>query len=290
MFEGFTRTRIETSGAMINLVHGGNGPPLLLLHGYPQSHVLWHKIAPRLAQDFTVVCVDLRGYGDSSKPPSTPDHFPYSKRAMAQDMVEVMTALGFERFSVAGHDRGGRVAHRLVLDHEPRIAKAAVLDIAPTHKIFTSTNQAIATGYYHWFFLIQPKGLPEHLIGLDPDYYLNAKLGHWSAGMDGFTAEALAEYARCFRDPATIHATCEDYRAAATIDLAHDEADMHKRPALPLLALWGKRGFMERSFNVLATWRERFRTVQGKALDCGHFLPEEKPEETYRELLAFFKG
>lgn len=290
MFEGFTRRRIETSGATINLVYGGEGPPLLLLHGYPQTHVLWHKIAPRLAQDFTVVCADLRGYGDSAKPPSTPDHLPYSKRAMAQDMVEVMSALGFERFSAAGHDRGGRVVHRLILDHEPNIAKAAVLDIVPTHKIFASTNQVIATGYYHWFFLIQPKGLPEHLIGCDPDYYLNAKLGHWSAGMVGFTAEALAEYTRCFRDPATIHATCEDYRAAATIDLKHDEADMHKRPATPLLVLWGKRGFMERNFDVLATWREPFQSVRGKSLDCGHFLPEEAPEVTYSELDAFFKG
>ncbi|HLI11408.1 MAG TPA: alpha/beta hydrolase [Alphaproteobacteria bacterium] len=288
MFEGFARTRIKTRGAEINLVQRGSGPPLLLLHGYPQTHAMWHKVAPRLAEAFTVVCADLRGYGDSSKPPSAPDHAPYSKRATAQDMVEVMAALGHARFSVAGHDRGGRVAHRMVLDHEERIDKVAVLDIVPTHKVFASTNKAIATGYYHWFFLIQPNGLPEHLIGLDPDHYLKAKLGRWSASMDGFSAEALAEYLRCFRDPAVIHASCEDYRAAATIDLEHDEADMAHRPANPLLAIWGKKGLMERNFDVLATWRERFQDVRGRALDCGHFLAEERPEETYRELRDFF--
>lgn len=290
MFDRFTPARIKTSGAEIALVHGGQGPALLLLHGYPQTHAMWHKVAPRLAEHFTVVCADLRGYGDSAKPPTTPDHFPYSKRAMAQDMAEVMSALGHQRFFLAGHDRGGRVAHRLAIDHEPRVIRLAVLDIVPTHKIFASTDQTIATGYYHWFFLIQPNGLPEHLIGADPDYYLNAKLGHWSASRGGFTPEALKEYARCFRDPATIHATCEDYRAGASIDLTHDEADMAQRPAVPLLALWGKRGFMEKSFDVLATWRERFQDVRGRALDCGHFLAEEAPEETTAELAGFFRG
>ena len=288
MFDGFKQAQIKTSGAVINLVQGGNGPPLLLLHGYPQTHAMWHKIAPRLAGDFTVICADLRGYGDSSKPATTPDHLPYSKRASAQDMVEVMNALGFQRFAVAGHDRGGRVVHRMVLDHESGIVKAAVLDIVPTHKIFASTNKAIATGYYHWFFLIQPHDLPEHLIGLDPDYYLKRKLGHWSAGMDAFTPEAIAEYARCFRDPATIHASCEDYRAAATIDLAHDETDMGRKPKTPLLALWGRKGLVARHFDVLANWRERFQDVRGEALDCGHFLPEERPEETYRAMRDFF--
>lgn len=290
IFHNFTPARIKTSGAEINLVQGGKGPPLLLLHGYPQTHAMWHKIAPRLAEEFTVVCPDLRGYGDSSKPPTTEDHFPYSKRAMATDMVEVMAALGFERFSLAGHDRGGRVAHRLTADHESRVVKVAVLDIVPTHKIYASTNQAIATGYYHWFFLIQRHDLPEHLIGLDPDYYCKAKLGHWSAGMGGFTPEAVREYFRCFRNPATIHATCEDYRAGASIDLVHDEADMAHKPASPLLALWGTKGLMERHFDVLATWRERFKNVQGHALDCGHFLAEERPDDTYQLLRAFFSG
>ncbi|HYB08850.1 MAG TPA: alpha/beta hydrolase [Alphaproteobacteria bacterium] len=288
MFEGFTRARIKTSGAEINLVHGGRGPALLLLHGYPQMHAMWHKIAGPLARDFTVVCPDLRGYGDSSKPATTADHFPYSKRAMAQDMVETMTALGHKRFSVAGHDRGGRVTHRLVADHEERVSKAAVLDIVPTRRIFASTDKAIATGYYHWFFLIQPYDLPEHLIGADPDYYLKKKLERWSDGAECFASEAVAEYVRCFRDPATIHATCEDYRAAASIDLVHDEADLAHKPATPLLALWGKKGLMERHFDVLATWRERFRDVRGAALDCGHFLAEEKPDETCRALHAFF--
>jgi haloacetate dehalogenase len=288
MFEGFERARIETSGAVINLVRGGKGPPLLLLHGYPQTHVMWHKVAPSLAQQFTVVCADLRGYGDSSKPPSTPDHASYSKRATAQDLVEAMGKLGFERFAVAGHDRGGRVAHRMVFDHEARIVKAAVLDIVPTRTIFAATNQRIATSYYHWFFLIQPFDLPERLIGNDPDFYLRWKLGAWGKSKGAFAPEAVEEYLRCFRDPATIHATCEDYRAAASIDLEHDEEDLTHKPATPLLALWGKKGLMERNFDVLTTWRERFAKVSGKALDCGHFLPEERPEETAAELLAFF--
>ena len=292
MFEGFEGRSIETSGTTIFARIGGSGPPLLLLHGFPQSHVMWHRVAPALAERFTVVCADLRGYGDSAKPPSDPDHATYSKRACAKDMVEVMAALGFERFGLAGHDRGGRVAHRLALDHPERLERLAVLDIVPTRTIFRATNQAIATAYYHWFFLIQPYDLPERLIGHDPAYYLRRTLGGWgSGGLGAFAPEALAEYERCFRDPAALHAMCEDYRAAATIDLAHDEADLDRKIRCPLLVLWGERGLMQRHFGIVATWRERAEEdVTGRVLDCGHFLPEERPEEVTRELLAFFGG
>jgi haloacetate dehalogenase len=291
MFEGFTARRMTTSGTEIFLFTGGSGPPLLLLHGYPQTHVLWHLVAPALAKRFTLVCADLRGYGDSGKPPSDPEHLAYSKRALAQDMVEAMADLGFSRFMAAGHDRGGRVVHRMCLDHPERVARAAVLDIVPTRTVFRATNQAIATGYYHWFFLIQPEPLPEHLIGADPVFYLRKKLGHWSAGKDTswVAPEALAEYERCFSDPATIHASCEDYRAAATIDLAHDEADLDRKIACPLLVLWGEHGLMHRHFDVLATWREKAAgPVEGQKLPCGHFLPEEQPEATAQALARFF--
>jgi haloacetate dehalogenase len=291
MFEGFETRDVSTAGTSIRLRVGGSGPPVLLLHGYPQTHVLWHRVAPRLAGRFTVVCPDLRGYGDSGKPASDAEHRVYSKRATALDMVEVMASLGHQRFMVAGHDRGGRVGHRLALDHPERALKLAVLDIVPTRTIFRATDQAIATGYYHWFFLIQPGGLPEHLIGADPVFYLHWLLGRWGTGLEAFAPEALAEYERCFKDPATIHATCEDYRAAASIDLAHDEADLEHKIACPVLALWGKRGLMERHFDVLATWRERAAgAVSGHALECGHFLPEERPEETAAALLEFFSG
>ena len=216
---GFTKIQVKTSGAKINLVHGGSGSPLMLLHGYPQTHVIWHKIAPLLAHHFHVICPDLRGYGDSSTPPSTSNHYPYSKRAMGQDMVEVMEHLGYSRFLLAGHDRGARVAHRMALDYADSIKKACVMDITPTRHMFRSTDQHFATGYYHWFFLIQPNGLPERMIGADPSYYLTEKLKRWSAPNAVFSDEAVAEYVRCFSKPESIHASCEDYRAAASIDL-----------------------------------------------------------------------
>jgi haloacetate dehalogenase len=288
MFDGFEVRDIPTRETSIRARIGGSGPPLLLLHGYPQTHAMWHRVAPLLADRVTVVCADLRGYGDSGKPASDPEHAVYSKRASAKDMVEAMAALGFERFMLAGHDRGGRVGHRLALDHPERVERLAVLDIVPTRTVFRATDQAIATGYYHWFFLIQPGQLPERLIGTDPVYYLRKKLGAWAA-LDDFAPEALAEYERCFGDPATIHASCEDYRAAASIDLVHDEADLDRKIQCPLLVLWGRRGLMERHFDVLATWREKAAgPVSGRALDCGHFLAEERPEDTARELLAFF--
>lgn len=287
MFDGFTETTIAATGADIHLVHGGAGPPVLLMHGYPQTHVMWHKLAVELARDFTVVATDLRGYGDSAKPDGGKDHEAYSKRAMAGDQIEVMAALGFERFAVVGHDRGGRVGHRMALDHEARVSRLAVLDIVPTHKIFSEANAAIATDYYHWFFLIQPFDFPERLIGADPEYYLRSKIGKFSFGEDVFTAQAMAEYIRCFSDPAAIHASCEDYRAAAGIDLAHDEDDMARKLGCPLLALWGVRGAMERNYDVLAAWRERAERVSGRALPCGHFLAEEAAGETLAELRKF---
>ena len=287
--DNFNNIQIKTAGAEINLVHGGSGNPLLLLHGYPQTHVIWHQIAPRLAHSFHVICPDLRGYGDSSKPPSTPDHYPYSKRAMAQDMVEVMASLGYSEFFVAGHDRGARVTHRMALDYPERIKKACVMDIAPTHHMFKTTDQNFATGYYHWFFLIQPDGLPEHMINADPAYYLTEKLKRWSAPGAVFADEAVAEYVRCFSRPESIHASCEDYRAAASIDLVHDEEDMDKKVECPLLVLWSAKGFVNRTYDVLRVWHERAEQIEGRTLDCGHFLPEEAPAAICDELLRFFK-
>jgi haloacetate dehalogenase len=288
MFEGFTKRTIDTSGARINLVQAGNGPPLLLLHGYPQTHVMWRKVAPQLAQHFTVIATDLRGYGDSSKPADGDNHFGYSKRAMAQDQVEVMAALGFERFMVAGHDRGARVTHRLALDHADKVTRAAVLDIVPTLTVFDTVDQRVATAYFHWFFLIQPDDFPERMIGNDPDYYLTSRLTRWGSDGGAFEDEAVKEYLRCFRDPASIHATCEDYRAGASIDLKFDREDLSKKVTCPLLVLWGGRGLVAKAYDVLAVWGERARDVRGKALDCGHFIPEELPQETFNAFRDFF--
>jgi haloacetate dehalogenase len=291
MFEGFTRRRIATSGAEINLVIGGDGPPLLLLHGFPQTHVMWHKVAGRLAERFTVVATDLRGYGDSEKVSTAEDHSTYSKRAMAHDQVEVMRVLGFDRFQVVGHDRGGRVAHRMALDYSKRVTRLSVLDIVPTLTTFESVDQSLATAYYHWFFLIQPHPLPEHMIGLDPEFYLRSQMDKWGVGTGHFTHDAMAEYIRCFRNPTAIHAMCEDYRAAASIDLEHDRADRGAgvKISCPLQVLWGGRATMDRSFDVLATWREVALKAQGHALDCGHYIPEERPDEFTDALLDFLE-
>jgi haloacetate dehalogenase len=290
LFPGFATHRIQTSQAEIRCVVGGDGPPLLMLHGYPQTHAMWHKVAPALAHRFSVVCADLRGYGDSSKPESDASHAPYSKRAMAADMVELMRDLGHTRFFLAGHDRGGRVSHRLCVDHPDAVRRVAVLDISPTRTMFRKTDQAFATAYYHWFFLIQPFDYPEKLIGADPLYYLRHKLGSWGTGTAHFDARAMAEYERCFRDAATIHASCEDYRAAAGIDLAHDDADVAagRRVECPLLVLWGEKGVVHRLFDPIADWRAVARDVRGHALPCGHYLAEEQPDATREALERFF--
>lgn len=286
MFEGFELEMIETAEATIQVRHGGSGPPLLLLHGHPQTHVMWHLVAPRLAEEFTVVCPDLRGYGDSSKPATTDDHAPYSKRAMARDQVAVMQQLGFEQFAVAGHDRGGRVAYRMALDHPERVTRLAVLDILPTGEHFRRADMAFGMGYWHWFFLAQPYDLPERMIGADPDFFY---LTRRREAAEVFHPEALAEYSRCWNDPATIHAMCEDYRAAAAIDFALDEADRGKRRIeCPLLALWGARGPMNNWYDVPAIWRDWADDVSGRAIDSGHYLAEEAPEETYAALRDFF--
>jgi haloacetate dehalogenase len=290
MFQGFTSARLEVPGAAINLRWGGKGPPLLLLHGYPETHVMWHKVAPSLAERFTVVCPDLRGYGDSSKPPDGEGHYGYSKRAMAADQVEVMRQLGFRRFQLVGHDRGARVAHRLCLDHGDSVERAALLDIIPTAEVFARTDKRLATYYYHWFFLIQPNELPERLIAGAVDHYLDSIFRSLAGNRNVFTPEAQAAYRRSMRDPATIHATCEDYRAGASIDLEHDAADADQRIRCPLLVLWGESGVVGRLYDPLAIWREKAVDVQGRALPCGHFLPEEAPAETLAALTDFLRA
>lgn len=288
LFPGFEPIRVETSEAVINGVRGGEGPPLLLLHGYPQSHIEWHHVAPMLAEHFTVIATDLRGYGDSSKPPGGDDHAGYSKRAMARDQVEVMAHLGFDRFQLVGHDRGGRVAHRLTLDHPERVSRVAVLDIVPTHYIYRNVTKELATSYYHWFFLIQREPVPETLYGSNPDFVLRRTLFGGLIG-NAIPDRVYAEYLRHFSDPATLHAMCEDYRAAAGIDLVHDEADMDIRIACPLLALWGANGAMERLYDVLAIWRQRGTDVRGRTIPGGHWFPEQRPEETFEALLEFLE-
>jgi len=285
LFPGFTTRQIQTTGAVINTVIGGSGPPLLLIHGYPQTHAEWHKIAPRLAQRFTVVMPDLRGYGDSSKPPDGENHVSYSKRAMALDQIEVMRSLGFDRFAVVGHDRGARVTWRLAVEHPDAVTKAAVLDIVP--QPYSRVTREFATQYFHWFFLIQPAPFPETLIGNSAEYFLRSRFLRQGVGSQVFTDEALAEYVRCFTDPAVIHATCEDYRAGATIDIEHAAQDGDRKVRCPLLVLWGERGTVGQLEPVMDIWREKAVNVSGKALPAGHFLPEEVPDATLAAILEF---
>lgn len=289
LFPGFRVEKVPAGPVSVHAVVGGSGPALLLLHGYPQTHAIWHKVAQRLAARFTVVATDLRGYGDSDKPPTDAHHAPYSKREMAQDQVAAMRALGFERFLLAGHDRGGRVAHRLAMDHPAAVAKIAVLDISPTLAMYEGTDMAFARAYWHWFFLIQKAPIPETMIGADPAFYLRHKMGDGAAGMKPFAAPAWAEYERCFTSEA-IRASCEDYRAAATIDLEHDRADREagRKVACPLLALWGAQGVVERCFKPLEDWGRVATDVRGRALPAGHYLPEEVPDLVAQEFESFF--
>lgn len=286
----FETVRIAAGDIEIAGRIGGSGPPLLLLHGYPQTHLIWRKVARRLAERFTVVATDLRGYGASSKPPGLPDHSNYSKRAMAADQVAVMRSLGFERFLLCGHDRGGRVAHRLAADHPERVERLAVLDIAPTKAMYEQTTMAFAQAYYHWFFLIQPAPFPETLIRGDVETYLRSHMGRRHAGLEPFMPDAWPEYLRAFSDPAAIHASCEDYRAAASIDLEHDAADIAagRKLSCPLLALWGEHGIIGRLFRPLEDWRRVATDVRGHAVPSGHYIPEEAPDLLADELTAFF--
>ncbi|MGD9530372.1 alpha/beta fold hydrolase [Pseudonocardia sp.] len=287
MFEGFERVDTDVDGTRISAVRGGEGPPLLLLHGFPQTKAMWAGIAAALARTHTVVAADLRGYGDSAKPDSDADHASYSFRAMAADQVGLMRALGYERFAVIGHDRGARTTHRMALDHPGAVERAAVLDILPTLHVYEHVDRALATAYYHWFFFIQPEPVPETLIGADPRFYLHSLLGGWGSGLGVYAPDALAEYERCFDDAAARHAMMEDYRAGASIDLEHDRADAGRSVEAPLLVLWGSRGVVGRSGDVLAVWRERATDVRGGAVDAGHFLVEERPAETLAALQGF---
>ncbi|AZF08190.1 alpha/beta fold hydrolase [Pseudomonas sp. R5-89-07] len=290
MFAGFQKQQRQVNGLNISYRIGGTGPALLLLHGHPQTHVIWHKVAERLAAEFTVVAADLRGYGDSDRPVADAQHSNYSKREMALDSVELMKSLGFEQFSVLAHDRGARVAHRLALDHPRAIKQIVLLDIAPTLSMYTQTNEAFARAYWHWFFLIRPAPLPESLIEANPELYLRSVMGSRSAGLQPFTAEAFGEYLRCLQLPGSARGICEDYRASAGIDLEHDRVDINAGNQLtqPLLVLWGAEGTVGRCFDPLTEWRQVATDVRGKALPCGHYIAEQVPELLLEEVLSFF--
>ena len=288
MFKNFKQDIIEVNGVNINYKIGGKGEPLLLLHGYPQSHVLWRKIAPLFAENYTVICSDLRGYGDSDKPQSDKKHLTYSKKTMGLDQNELMKKLGFKEYFLVGHDRGGRVAHRMAIDFKENIKKISVLDIVPTSHVFKNTNAILAKRYYHWFFLIQSYPLPETMIGNDPEYYIRSKLQMWGANNEYLTEEIIQEYLRCFTID-TIHASCEDYRAGASIDLVHHEEDFDKKISCPLQVLWGSKATIEELYDPIKVWKEWALNVEGQSIDCGHFLPEESPVETYNAIINFFK-
>jgi len=293
LFPGFEDRSVEVApNVRIEAVVGGNGLPLLLLHGHPQTHAIWHRVAPVLAERHTVVAADLRGYGDSSKPDGVTDHANYSKRVMAQDQVALMRSLGFERFDVLAHDRGARVAHRLAMDHPASVGRLMLLDIAPTLAMYEQTTEEFAHAYWHWFFLIQPAPLPERLIEADPAAYIRDVMGRRSAGLAPFDPLALAEYQRCIALAGAAHGICEDYRAAAGIDLVHDREDRDAGRLLqqPLLALWGEQGVVHRCFRPLDEWCRVAREVSGEALPCGHYIPEEAPQALLDRVLSFLSG
>ncbi len=291
LFPNFESELIEVNGVKIMARKGGSGRPLLLLHGHPQTHAIWHRVAQQLAKSHTVVMTDLRGYGDSSKPQGSHDHLNYSKRVMALDQIEVMRHFGFAEFDVLAHDRGARVAHRLALDHPKAVKRLVLLDIAPTLAMYEKTSNQFARSYWHWFFLIQPAPLPERLIEADPAAYVRDVLGRRSAGLAPFDPRALAEYVRCLEVPGTAHGLCEDYRASATIDLVHDQLEIDKKNFLqqPLLVLWGEQGVVNQCFEPLKEWSKLAVNVKGQALPCGHYIPEEAPELLLNQVQSFLE-
>lgn len=289
MFEGFETDVIPGAGADIFVRMAGpvEAPPLMLLHGYPQTSAMWHLVAPALANNYRVICPDLRGCGRSGKPLSDSNHTPYSKRVMAEDIVSVMANLGHDRFLVGAHDRGARIAHRLGLDQPDRVIAMTLLDIAPTREMYANTSEQFARLYWHWFMLIQKEPLPETLIGADPEGYWKNKCFN-QAGGNPFDPVALDEYLTMFKDPASIHATCEEYRAAHSIDIDHDNQDGGKRLSVPLQVLWGKKGAIEKCFDTMSLWQSRAANVTGEALDCGHYMAEEIPEDIIQRFRNFF--
>jgi len=291
LFPGFESELIEVNGVKIMARKGGSGRPLLLLHGHPQTHAIWHRVAQQLAKSHTVVMTDLRGYGDSSKPQGSHDHLNYSKRVMALDQIEVMRHFGFSEFDVLAHDRGARVAHRLALDHPKAVKRLVLLDIAPTLAMYEKTSNQFARSYWHWFFLIQPAPMPERLIEADPSAYVRDVLGRRSAGLAPFDARALAEYVRCIELPGAAHGLCEDYRASASIDLIHDQLDIDTKNFLhqPLLVLWGEQGVVNQCFEPLNEWSKLAVNVKGHALPCGHYIPEEAPELMLSQVQSFLE-
>jgi len=296
VFDGFASSLVESGETEIFIQRKGAGPPLLLLHGFPETHVMWHRVAPSLARDFTVICADLRGFGRSGKPESAPDHAPYAKSAMALDMVRMMEAQGFRRFSVAGHDRGGRVVYRLALNHPERMERLAVLDIIPTCETFARADARFALAFWPWSLLAQPEPLPERLLGADPEAVVDDALRNWGSNRAAFPAEVRDAYVEALRDPASVHAVCEEFRAAATLDLAHDAEDEEagRRISCPTLVLWSAGDALDTWYaqagGPLAIWPEWANDVRGRAMTGGHFFPEQNPDETARELRTFFGG